>query len=118
MILPLEHPQSTKPLCMIGGEGGAFQAPQQRVGGGNTGSNEGRGAGTTMVALGSYSVLFEGFYLLGTQPRDSVKLLYAAHGENRGWGCPDRMGRLPPRPEGQGPEGSIKKGRCPAGVAQ
>lgn len=49
---------------MIGGEGGAFQAPQQRVGGGNTGSNEGRGAGTTMVALESGSILFGGFLLV------------------------------------------------------
>lgn len=48
---------------MIGGEGGDFQAPQQRVGGVNTGGREGRGAGATMVALVSASILLEGFYL-------------------------------------------------------
>lgn len=48
---------------MIGGEGGVFQAPQQRVGGGNTGSREERGAGAAMMALKSGSILFKGFYL-------------------------------------------------------
>ena len=71
---------------MIGGEGGAFQAPQQRVGGGNTGTNEARGAGTTTVALRSGSILLEGFYLLGAWPKGSAKPLYPSSGGSRGWG--------------------------------
>lgn len=35
------------------------------MGGGNTGSNEGRGAGIAMVALGSDSVLFERVLFVG-----------------------------------------------------
>lgn len=45
VILPLESPQSTKPLCMTGARMGTFRAPRQRVGSSNIGSNEGREAG-------------------------------------------------------------------------
>ena len=54
---------------MIRGEGGTFQAPQQRVGGGNIRSKERRGAGAILVALGSGSILFEGFYSWVSSPK-------------------------------------------------
>lgn len=54
---------------MIGGEGGTFQAPQQSVGGGNIGSNERRGAGASLEAFGSGSILFEGFYEWVSSPK-------------------------------------------------
>ena len=50
-------------------KGGTFQAPQQRVGGGNISSKEIRGAGAILVALGSGSILFEGFYSWVSSPK-------------------------------------------------
>lgn len=63
---------------MIGGEGGTFQAPQQSVGGGNIGSNERRGAGASLEAFGSGSIL------VGVQPKGSTKPLHPSHEESKG----------------------------------
>lgn len=75
---------------MIGGEGGAFQAPQQRVGGGNTDSNEGREDGATLVALGSGSILFKGFYLWEPRPKVQQSLCTPPTRRGRDRACPDR----------------------------
>lgn len=71
---------------MIGGEGGTFQAPQQSVGGGNISSNERRGAGAILVALGSGSILLEGFYSWVSSLKVLQSLCNPSHGDSQGQG--------------------------------
>ena len=85
---------------MIGGEGGTFQAPQQSVGGGYISSNERRGAGAILVALGSGSILLEGFYSWVSSLKVLQSLCNPSHGDSQGQGLSWQTERSPPSPEG------------------
>ena len=94
---------------MIRGEGGIFQAPQQRVGGGNISSNERGGAGAILVALGSGSILLEGFYSWVSSLKVLQSLGNPSHGDSQGQGLSWQTDGSPPSPEASM---KSRKGTC------
>lgn len=75
---------------MIGGEGGAFQAPQQRVGGGNTGSNEGRELEPLWWPSGLAQYCLSGFICWVPGQKVLQSLCSPPMGEAWDGACPDR----------------------------
>lgn len=71
---------------MIGGEWGAFQALQQRVGGSNTGSNEGRGVEPLWWPSGLPQDCLRAFSLWLPSLKVFRNLCIPPWGSTRGWG--------------------------------